>query len=180
MTRSRKAGPEGTVHARSPRIRRTTGHPRCGLANRRLPPFERQTCHSTFSGCVGLVTWHMSQQQQQQVGVVVVLLPGDLLDHRPETFVRHERVHSIRIPQPNADDRVEVRLEGRQLREKATLVCLRLFGKRSPLWWCFLKSSSCAMNWSTNMRKKRLLRSCPNCELSEAMSRANHSAMQVA
>lgn len=58
------------------------------------------------------------QQQQQQVGVVVVLLPGDLLDHRPETFVRHERVHSIRIPQPNADDRVEVRLEGRQLREK--------------------------------------------------------------
>lgn len=28
--------------------------------------------------------------------------------------------------------------------------------------------------------EKRLLRSCPNCELSEAMSRANHSAMQVA
>lgn len=141
---------------------------------------EQREVLSGFGSLVRDVDRVDEQQQQQQVGVVVVLLPGDLLDHRPEAFVRHERVHSIRIPQPNADDRVEVRLEGRQHREKATLVCLRLFGKRSPLWWCFLKSSSCAMNWSTNMRKKRLLRSCPNCELSETMSRANQSAMQVA
>lgn len=58
------------------------------------------------------------QPKQQQIRVAVVLLSGDLFDHRPETIVLHQRVQSVRIPQPNADHHVEVRLCVRHARER--------------------------------------------------------------
>lgn len=87
---------------------------------------------SGFSSFVRDVERVDKQKQQQHIGIAVVILPGDLFDHTPQTIVLNDRVHLIGIPQPNADDHVEVHLDSQPI-ESATLVCLRLFGKRRPL-----------------------------------------------